>query len=91
LITPVDHGAGYDEGGPVEALGSPNLVLLAAVALVAAACGFLASNAMHRNRRRDRAFFVLGTMTGLVAATITSRRMRRLRRVQPLIRAIRRR
>jgi hypothetical protein len=54
------------------------VVLLVTIAVAAALCGFIASAVSLRNKRRARGYFVLGVLTGLIAATITRRRYRRL-------------
>jgi hypothetical protein len=49
-------------------LGPPHLIaLLLAVAIIAATCGFTASAAARRNKRRARGLFLLGVFCGFMA------------------------
>lgn len=50
--------------------------LLLAVAIVAALCGFTASAAVRRNKRRTRNVFLLGALCGFVAGVTLRRRVR---------------
>lgn len=55
-------------------LGPPHLlVLLFAVAVIAAACGFATSTAMRRNTRHARRVFLLGALCGFMAGAILPR------------------
>ncbi|MDT5068865.1 MAG: hypothetical protein QOK02_5020 [Mycobacterium sp.] len=63
----------------MQAVGPTQLlVLLAAVAIVAAASGFLGSVVMRRRRHRARGVFVLGFLCGVAAGALprTRRRIR---------------
>jgi hypothetical protein len=57
-------------------LGPPHLVLLFAVAMVAAACGFTASVVMRRKKRRARGIFLMGAFCGFMAGVTMRRRSR---------------
>jgi hypothetical protein len=58
-------------------LGPPHLiVLLLAVAIIAAACGFTASTVLRQNKRSARRFFLLGVFCGFMAG-MTPRGSRR--------------
>jgi uncharacterized membrane protein YeaQ/YmgE (transglycosylase-associated protein family) len=60
-------------------LGPTHLIsLLLAVAVIAAACGFIASAVVRRNKRRARGFFLLGFFCGLMAGAILRGRRRGL-------------
>jgi uncharacterized membrane protein YeaQ/YmgE (transglycosylase-associated protein family) len=60
-------------------LGPAHLIsLLLAVALIAAACGFIASAVVRRNKRRVHSLFLLGFVCGLIAGPILRRRRRGL-------------
>jgi hypothetical protein len=58
------------------ATGPLQVVLFVAVAVVAASCGFLISTVRLRKKRRARVYFVLGVVTGLVAAAVPRGRFR---------------
>ena len=75
------------------------IALLVAVAIIAAICGFIASAAARRNKRRARGLFLVGFFCGLMAGTILRGRRRGLNAlgavarcadVRPLITGIRR-
>jgi hypothetical protein len=55
------------------AVGPLQLLLLVAIAGAGAMCGFVASVVILRNRRRARAYFILGVLTGWLAATTRGR------------------
>jgi hypothetical protein len=56
-------------------LGPPHLIaLLLAVAIIAATCGFTASAAARRNKRRARGLFLLGVFCGFMAGVTLRRR-----------------
>lgn len=56
--------------------GPPHsIALLLAVAIVAALCGFTASVAVRRNKRRTRNVFLLGALCGFVAGVTLRRRI----------------
>jgi hypothetical protein len=58
-------------------LGPTDLIaLLVAVATSAAICGFVASAASRRNKRRARGFFLLGFFCGLMTSAILRGRRR---------------
>jgi hypothetical protein len=83
LVTNNDElGLSGEVGGSIcdmESLGAMDLIaLLIAVAIIAATCGFIASAATHRNKRRARGFFVLGFLCGLMTGVIRRRRRRGL-------------
>jgi hypothetical protein len=52
----------------MHAVGLLQLLLLVAIAGVGAICGFVASVVILRKKRRARAYFVLGVLTGWFAA-----------------------
>ena len=60
------------------AAGALQLILVAVIAGAGAMCGFIASAVMLRKKRRARGYFVLGVVTGMMAATITRGRSRKL-------------
>jgi hypothetical protein len=60
------------------AAGALQLILVAVIAGAGAMCGFIASAVMLRKKRRARGYFVLGVLTGMMAATITRGRYRKL-------------
>ena len=60
------------------AAGPLQWVLLVAIAGTGAMCGFISSAVTLRNKRRARGCFLLGVLTGLMAATITHGRYRKL-------------
>jgi hypothetical protein len=63
----------------MSVVGSLQLIfLLVTIAIAAAICGFIASAVTLRNKRRARLYFVLGVLTGLMAAAITRGRHRLL-------------
>jgi uncharacterized membrane protein YeaQ/YmgE (transglycosylase-associated protein family) len=59
-------------------VGPLQLLLLVAIAGAGAMCGFVASVVVLRNKRRARGFFVLGVLTGWLAAAMTHGRHRQL-------------
>lgn len=64
----------------MQAVGPTQLILLlVAVAIIAAACGFLGSLIVQRKKRRARGYFVLGFLCGATATTIMRARRRSLR------------
>ena len=52
-------------------VGPLQLLLLVAIAGAGAMCGFVASVAVLRNKRRARGCFLLGVLTGWLAAAMT--------------------
>src|SRR5262245_915633 len=62
----------------MSAVGSLQVLLLVAVAGAGAICGFLASMMIRRNKRRVRGYFILGVLTGWLAAAMTHGRHRQL-------------
>lgn len=69
----------------MQAVGPTQLiVLLVAVAVIAAACGFLGSALVRRRKRRARGVFVLGFLCGVTASTLvrTRRRVRHALRIE---------
>jgi uncharacterized membrane protein YeaQ/YmgE (transglycosylase-associated protein family) len=62
----------------MNAAAPMQMLLFLAVGGTGAMCGFIASAVVLRNKRRARGYFVLGVLTGLVAATIGRRRYRKL-------------
>jgi hypothetical protein len=63
----------------MESLGPTHSIwLLLAVAIVSATCGFIASAAARRNKRRALAFFFLGFFCGFIAGPILRGRRRGL-------------
>jgi hypothetical protein len=62
------------------------MMMLVATAVVAAVCGFIASAAILRNKRRARGYFILGVVTGLTAAAVTRGRYRRLSALRAFVR-----
>jgi uncharacterized membrane protein YeaQ/YmgE (transglycosylase-associated protein family) len=68
-------------------LGPTHLsLLLLAVAIIAATCGFIASAVARRTKRRARGFFVLGFFCGLIAGPILRRRRRGLNALGAVVR-----
>jgi hypothetical protein len=63
----------------MQAVGPMQLILLlVAVAMIAAACGFLGSLVVQRKKRRARGYFVLGFLCGVTASAILRVRRRSL-------------
>jgi hypothetical protein len=67
----------------MSAAGPLQLILLVVIAAVG---GFIASAVILRNKRRARGYFILGVLTGLMAATITRGRYRQLSALAALTR-----
>ena len=66
----------------MQAVGPTQLIaLLVAVAIVAAASGFLGSVVVRRRKRRARGVFVLGFLCGMTAGPLLRMR-RRIRHVE---------
>jgi hypothetical protein len=61
----------------MDAVGSLSFLLIA-IAALAALGGYIAGAVRQRNKRRVRGYFVLGVITGFVAAVLTRRRLDRL-------------
>jgi hypothetical protein len=57
--------------------GALPLLLLVAVAGAGAMCGFAASVVILRNKRRNRGYFILGVLTGWLAAAMAMHGRRR--------------
>jgi hypothetical protein len=62
----------------MHAVGSLHLLLLVGIAGAGALCGFVASVVVLRNKRRARGYFILGVLTGWLAAVMAHRRHRKL-------------
>jgi hypothetical protein len=62
----------------MSAAGPLQWILLVAIAGTGAMCGFVASAVVLRDKRRARGYFLLGVLTGLMAAAITGGRYRKL-------------
>ncbi|OYN75936.1 hypothetical protein [Mycolicibacterium sphagni] len=58
----------------MDAVGALSLLLIA-VAATAALCGYITATLRERNKRRFGRYFVLGVVTGFVAAAVTRRRI----------------
>jgi hypothetical protein len=70
-------------------LGPAYLIsLLLAVAIIAAACGFITSAVSRRNKRRTHRLFLLGFVCGLIAGPILRRRLRGLNALGAVARCI---
>ena len=71
------------------ALGSIPLLAaflaVAAVAIVAATCGYVAASVSRRNKRRARGYFVLGFCCGRIAGAIRHARRRGGRRLKAIL------
>jgi hypothetical protein len=68
-------------------LGPAYLIsLLLAVAMIAAACGFITSAVSRRNKRRTHRLFLLGFVCGLIAGLILRRRLRGLNALRAIAR-----
>lgn len=64
----------------MQAVGPTQLILLlVAVAIIAAACGFLGSLIVQRKKRPVCGYFVVGFLCGVTATTIMRARRRSLR------------
>jgi Mn2+/Fe2+ NRAMP family transporter len=74
----------------MNAAAALQLILLVAIAGAGAICGFIASAVILRKKRRARGYFVLGVVTGMMAATITRGRYRRLSAFGVVRRSLRR-
>jgi hypothetical protein len=61
----------------MDAVGALSFLLIA-IAGVAALGGYIAGVVRQRDKRRSRGYFMLGLVAGLVAATVTRRRLGRL-------------
>ena len=59
------------------AAGALQLILVAVIAGAGAVCGFIASAVVLRKKKRARGYFVLGVLTGMMAATVTRGRYRK--------------
>ena len=70
----------------MSAAGPLQLILLVAFAGTGAMCGFIASVVILRNKRRARGYFILGVLTGLMAAAITRGRHPKLSAFGALVR-----
>ena len=62
----------------MSAVGPLQVLLLIAIAGVGAICGFVASVVILRNRRRARGYFILGVLTGWLAAAMSHGRRRQM-------------
>jgi hypothetical protein len=68
-------------GWDMQAVGPTQLILLlVAVAIIAAVCGFLGSLVMQRKKRRARGYFLVGFLCGATATSIRRMRRRGVRR-----------
>jgi hypothetical protein len=61
----------------MDAVGALSFLLIA-IAGVAALGGYITGVVRQRDKRRSRGYFMLGLVAGLVAATVTRRRLGRL-------------
>ena len=60
---------------------TPLVVLLLAVGVAAALCGYIASAVARRNKRRTRGVFLVGLFCGFTAGVVVRRRWRDIGRL----------
>jgi hypothetical protein len=60
---------------------TPSVVLLLAVGVAAALCGYIASAVARRNKRRTRGVFLVGLFCGFTAGVVVRRRWRDIGRL----------